>query len=121
MSRQIYDNIDDYIAACQPSVQPILQELREFIKKHAPEASEKISWSMPTFYLSGNLIHFAAAKKHIGLYPGASGIENFIADFEKLGLKYSKGAVQFPLGKPLPWELIQRIVEFRVKENRGNS
>ena len=117
MSRPIYENIDAYIASCEPNVQPLLQELRSFIRKHAPEASEKISWAMPTFFLNGNLIHFAAQKKHIGIYPGPSGIEAFTADFEKLGLKYSKGAVQFPFNKPLPWDLIQSIVEYRVNEN----
>ena len=78
---------------------------------------KKISDSMPCFYLNGNLVYFTAQKNHIGFYPCASGIANFTADFETLGLKYSKGAVRFPLDKPLPWELIQRIVEFRVKEN----
>ncbi len=117
MSRPIYENIDEYIASCEPAVQSKLQELRNFIKKFAPEASEKISWAMPTFFLNGNLVHFAAQKKHIGLYPGPSGIEAFTADFERLGLKYSKGAVQFPIDKPLPWDLIQSIVEHRVNEN----
>ncbi len=117
MPRPTYDTIDAYIATCTPPVQAILQELRSFIHKYAPEATEKISWAMPTFFLNGNLIHFMAYKKHIGLYPGASGIENFAAEFVALGLKYSKGAVQFPIDKPLPWDLIQRIVAFRVKEN----
>lgn len=112
-----YNNIYEYIAASEPSVQPILLELRAFIKVHAPDADEKISYSMPCFYQNGNLVYFAAQKKHIGFYPCASGIANFTEDFERLGLKHSKGAVQFPLNKPLPWELIQRIVEFRVMEN----
>jgi len=117
MPKPDYNTIDEYIATCEPSVQPVLRELRVFIKSHAPEAIEKISYSMPCFYQNGNLVYFAAQKKHIGFYPCASGIAGFTADFEALGLKYSKGAVQFPLDKPLPWELIQRIVEFRVKEN----
>ncbi len=115
------NGIDEYIRTCDPEVRAILQELREFIKQHAPQATEKISWSMPTFYQKGNLVHFMAHKKHIGFYPGASGIEHFIPDFDELGLKYSKGAVQFPLGKPLPWDLIRRIVIFRVKENSDQS
>ncbi len=117
MPRPAYSNIDEYIGSSESSVQPILQEIREFIKKLAPDAKEKISWSMPTFYLNGNLIHFMAHKKHIGIYPGVSGIENFINDFEERGFKYSKGAVQFPLDKPIPWDLLQRIVEFRIKES----
>ncbi len=112
-----YNTIDEYINICEPSVQSVLRELREFIKMHAPNATEKISWSMPTFYLNGNLIHFAAQKKHIGLYPGASGIEHFSSDFDALGLKYSKGAVQLPIGQLLPWELIGKLVDFRVMEN----
>lgn len=112
-----YTNIDEYIDACVPAVQPVLRELRAFIKNHAPDATEKISYSMPCFYQNGNLVYFAAQKKHIGFYPCASGIANFTADFEALGLKYSKGAVRFPLDAPLPWELIARIVEFRVREN----
>lgn len=123
MARTVYSNIDEYIASCEPGIQPTLRELRNFIKELVPQATEKISWGMPTFYLNGNLVHFALHKNHIGFYPGASGIEAFISDFEKLKYKYSKGAVQFPLGRPLPWDLIQRIVEFRVNENTesGNA
>lgn len=121
MSRSTYNNIDDYIMDCQPTVQTNLQELRAFIKQHAPNATEKISWSMPTFYLNGNLVHFAAFKNHIGFYPGASGIERFIEDFDIQGFKYSKGAVQFPIDKPLPWVLIEKIVNFRVNENLNKN
>lgn len=117
MPKPDYNTIDEYILTCNPAVQPILRELRAFIKEYAPAATEKISYAMPCFYLNGNLVYFAAAKKHIGFYPCASGIEHFTADFDAKGLKYSKGAVQFPLDKPLPWELIRRVVEFRVKEN----
>ncbi len=112
-----FKTIDEYIETCAQEVRPILKELREHIKLHAPDAAEKISWSMPTFYQNGNLIHFMAHKKHIGLYPGVSGIENFKEEIERAGYKYSKGAVQFPLDKPMPYEFIARIVEFRVKEN----
>lgn len=121
MPRPEYANIDEYIATCEPSVQNILKDLRSFIKKYAPEATEKISWAMPTFFYHGNLVHFMAHKKHIGFYPGANGIEQFITDFDAAGYKYSKGAVQFPIDKPLPWDLIQRIVEFRVGENKGKA
>jgi len=112
-----YSTIDEYISACDPSVRPVLKGLRDFIKKLIPDAAERISYSMPCFYLNGNLVYFAARKRHIGFYPCAGGIANFTEDFGTLGLKYSKGAVQFPLNKPLPWELIRRIVEFRVREN----
>ncbi len=117
MSKPAYETIDEYIVSCEPDVQAILWEFRDFIRKLVPKASEKISWSMPTFYQNGNLVHFFAHKKHIGFYPGASCIERFSSDFDVLGLKYSKGAVQFPLNKPLPWDLIGRIVAFRAEEN----
>ncbi len=109
--------IDAYIAACDAPIQPVLHELRALIQECAPEASEKISYGMPTFYLNGNLIHFAAQKHHIGLYPAPSGIAYFAKEFDRLGLKYSKGAVQFPKNKPLPAGLIREIVRYRVEEN----
>lgn len=108
-------SIDEYIALYPSDVQLKLQELRQVIHDAAPEATEKISWQMPTFYLHGNLIHFAAYKKHIGLYPGDEGIEAFAGEFADF--KRSKGAVQFPLDKPLPADLIRRIVVFRVAAN----
>ncbi len=111
-----YTSIEGYIATCDSSIQPVLQELRALIRQHAPNATEKIAWSMPTFYQKKNLIHFFAHKKHIGLYPGASGIEQFREEFDAMGLKYSKGAVQLPYQKPMPWELIGRIVDFRVEQ-----
>lgn len=111
------NSIDEYISTCDVAVQAVLRELRQVIKSQAPEAMEKISYGMPTFYLNGNLVHFAAQKRHIGFYPTPSAIEKFREDFEAYGFKYSKGAVQFPIGKVLPWELIERIVRFRVMEN----
>ncbi len=112
-----YATIDEYILTCEEPIQNILQELRLFIKQQAPAATEKISWSMPTFYFNGNLVHFMAHKKHIGFYPGTKAIEHFANEFEAMGLKRSKGAVQFPIDKPLPLDLIKRIVNFRVSEN----
>ena len=107
--------IDDYIALFPSEIQIRLKSLRKVIRDAAPEAGEKISWRMPTFTLNGNLVHFAAHKNHIGFYPGASGIEVFK---EKLSeYKSSKGAVQFPNSKPLPYDLIKEIVTFRVTEN----
>ena len=110
-----FESIDEYIANFPPNVQEILITLRKVIKESAPYAKEKISWQMPTFVLHGNLVHFAAHKKHIGLYPGASGIEVFKNKLSEY--KSSKGAVQFPIEKPLPYELISEIVRFRVAEN----
>ncbi|MBP1995744.1 iron chaperone [Paenibacillus eucommiae] len=110
-----YASIDAYILEFPPEVQEILQTLRTAIQKAAPEAKEKISYQMPTFELSGNLVHFAAYKNHIGFYPGAGGIEAFKQELSVY--KGAKGSVQFPLGKPLPYELISRIVAFRVAQN----
>jgi uncharacterized protein YdhG (YjbR/CyaY superfamily) len=109
------NTIDEYILQFPPEVQEKLNTLRSVIKESAPEATEKMSWQMPTFALHGNLVHFAAYKKHIGFYPGASGIEKFNHEFSEY--KSSKGAVQFPLDKPMPYELIRNIVKFRVAEN----
>lgn len=107
--------VDEYILQCPLEVQEILEALRKVIKESAPDAQEKISWQMPTYVLHGNLVHFAAHKKHIGFYPGPSGIEVFKNELSEY--KSSKGAVQFPIGKPMPYELISRIVKFRVAEN----
>ncbi len=108
-------NIDEYISGFPEAIQKKLLEIRMIIGNAAPEASEKISWAMPTFYLNGNLVHFAAHKHHIGFYPGAAGIETFSEDIA--GYKNSKGAVQFQFDKELPVELITKIVKFRVKQN----
>jgi uncharacterized protein YdhG (YjbR/CyaY superfamily) len=107
--------IDEYIAGFPSEIQALLQEIRMTIREAAPEAEEAISYQMPTFRLHGNLVHFAAFKKHIGFYPAPTGIDEFKA--ELAAYKGSKGAVQFPLDKPMPLDLIRRIVQFRVKEN----
>jgi uncharacterized protein YdhG (YjbR/CyaY superfamily) len=107
--------IDEYIAVFPEDIQGELQKLRTVIHTAAPDATEKISYQMPTFYLNGNLVHFAALKNHIGFYPTPSGIENFKEELKSY--KSSKGAVQFPLDQPLPLDLIARIVQFRVTEN----
>ena len=109
------DPIDEYISAFPPEVQERMHTLKKVIKEAAPDATEKISWQMPTFVLHGNLVHFAGFKKHIGFYPGASGIEAF--QHELTGYKWATGSVQFPLDKPLPYDLVTRIVKFRVTEN----
>jgi uncharacterized protein YdhG (YjbR/CyaY superfamily) len=114
-----FSSIDEYIATFPESIQKILQELRATIKAAAPEATEKISYQMPTFYLKGNLVHFAAFKKHIGFYPAPRGIEAFKDELSEY--EGSKGTVRFPIDKPLPLELISRIVKFRVAENLENA
>jgi uncharacterized protein YdhG (YjbR/CyaY superfamily) len=95
-------------------VQARLRKIRATIRRGAPEAVEKISYGMPTFYLHRNLVHFAAFDHHIGFYPTPSGIARFLVELE--GYKSSKGAVQFPHSEPLPLALIAQIVEFRVAE-----
>ena len=114
-SRRQFKNIDDYIATFPKNVQRKLKELRNAIKESAPEAEEAISYGMPAFKLNGNLVWFAAYKKHIGFYPTHSGILAFEA---KLSIyKHSKGAVQFPIDDPIPLDIVRGIVRFRVKEN----
>lgn len=115
MEKITYQSIDEYISQFSPEVQEILQTLRRVIKESAPDAKEKISYQMPTFDLHGNLVHFAAFTKHIGFYPTPSGIATF--QHELSPYKSAKGSVQFPIDKPLPYDLIRRIVEFRVAQN----
>jgi uncharacterized protein YdhG (YjbR/CyaY superfamily) len=110
-----FTNIDEYIKTFPTDIQEKLTKIREIIRKAAPEATEAISYQMPTFKLHGNLVHFAAFKNHIGFYPIPSGIEAFKE--ELAAYPTSKGAIQFPHNKPVPWDLIKRIVEFRVAEN----
>ena len=108
-------SIDEYILQFPLEIQEILEKIRKVIKESAPEATEKISYGMPTFVLHGNLVHFAAFKNHIGLYPTPSGIEAFKQELAEY--KGAKGSVQFPLKKPIPYELISEIVKFRIAEN----
>lgn len=110
-----FTTIDEYIAQFPPEVQENLQQLRSVIQEAAPEATEKISYQMPAFYLKGSLVYFAAFKHHIGFYPAPRGIEAFKEELSQY--KGAKGSVQFPLNKPLPLDLISRIVKFRVAEN----
>ncbi len=112
--RQI-TTIDEYIAAFPKEVQVVLKQLRTVITKSAPLAEEAIRYGIPTFRLNGNLVHFAAFKNHIGFYPTPSAIRAF--EYELSPYKQTKGAVQFPKGTPVPFDLIRRMVLFRVKEN----
>ena len=112
-------SIDDYVQTFPIETQKKLQSIRKLIRKLAPEAEEKISYQIPTFYLNGNLVHFAAFKSHIGFYPTPSGISSFEKELSKY--KQGKGSVQFPLDQPIPMDLIRRIVEFRLEKNRKKA
>ena len=106
-------DIDEYIARFPADVQKILNSIRQTIRKAAPGATEAISYQIPTFKINGkNVIHFAAFKNHIGLYPAPRGVDEF-AELSNYG--GGKGTVQFPLDKPIPYELIARIVKFKTK------
>ncbi len=110
-----FTSIDEYIATFPKDIQKKLEEMRATIKAAAPEAEEKISYQMPTFFLNGNLVHFAAHTNHIGFYPTPSGIEAFKKELSIY--EGAKGSVQFPLEKPLPLKLVSKIVKYRVAEN----
>lgn len=110
-----FKTTDEYILQFPLEIQEILNTLRKVIQDAAPDAKEKISYNMPAFVLHGNLVYFAAYKNHIGFYPTSSGIHAFQDEIK--GYKSSKGAVQFPLDKALPYKLISKIVKFRVDEN----
>ena len=107
--------IDEYIADFPRDVQPLLEKVRAAIKKAAPDATEAISYEIPTFKQEGNLIHFAGYDHHIGLYPGSRPIEAFKDELTKY--KTSKGTIQLPLDKPIPVGLITKITKFCVKRN----
>lgn len=111
-------SIDDYIAGFPPETLRALMQVRALIRELAPDATETISYAIPTFDLNGrHLVHFAGYAKHIGFYPIPSGIEAFKEELAPY--KQGRGSVQFPLDKPMPMDLIRRIVEFRVAENRA--
>jgi uncharacterized protein YdhG (YjbR/CyaY superfamily) len=109
-----FKTVDEYISAFPPSAKKILQDVRKTIHEAAPQAEDVISYNMPAAKLNGILVYYAAYEKHIGFYPTGSGIEAFknkLADY-----KFSKGAIQFPIDQPMPFDLITKIVRFRVKE-----
>ncbi|OHT44876.1 iron chaperone [Flavobacterium tructae] len=109
------ENIDEYIGSFPNDVQEILERIRMTIQNAAPDAKEKISYSMPAFEQNGIVVYFAAFKNHIGLYALPSGHDAFKEELSKY--KSGKGSVQFPLNQPMPYDLITEIVKFRVKEN----
>lgn len=107
--------IDEYIALFPADIQEKLQKMRATVREAAPEAKEAIKYGMPTFVGRGNIVHFAAFKNHIGFYPTPSGIEGFKEELS--GYKGAKGSVQFPLDRPIPYDLVGRIVGFRVQRD----
>ncbi|WP_370567475.1 iron chaperone [Desemzia sp. RIT 804] len=111
--------VEEYIQGFPKEVQEIMQKIRSIVKEEAPEIQEKISYGMPTFSFNGILVHFAAYKKHIGFYPTPSGISKFEEQLKNY--KYAKGSVQFPLSKPIPYDLIRQIVKTRVKDNLNKA
>ena len=119
-SRSTAQTIDEYIAGFPPETQKVLEEMRSLIRAAAPGATETISYAIPTFDLNGrHLVHFAGYAKHVGFYPVPSAMEAFKEELEPY--RSGKGSAQFPLGQPLPTDLIRRIVAFRVAENTGKS
>jgi uncharacterized protein YdhG (YjbR/CyaY superfamily) len=118
MERTASGSIDEYITGFPPEIQARLQEMRAVIREAVPDATESISYAIPTFDLKRkHLVHFAAFKHHIGFYPTASGIAQFARELQPY--KTAKGSVQFPFGQPLPKELIVRMVQFRIAEIAG--
>ncbi|MDP3563299.1 MAG: DUF1801 domain-containing protein [Methanoregula sp.] len=109
-----FNTIGEYIGTFPEDIQRILEKMRQTIRDAAPEAVEAISYQMPTFKLNGNLVHFAAFKRHIGFYPTPSGIEAFKNELSQY--PGAKGSVQFPIDKPIPYDLVKKITLFRVKE-----
>ncbi|KNZ40801.1 hypothetical protein AKG39_15740 [Acetobacterium bakii] len=114
-----FESIDEYINQFPNEIQEKLTQLRETIQSAAPQAQEKISYQMPTFYFHGNLVHFAAYKNHIGFYPTPAGIEKFHKQLT--AYKHAKGSIQFPMDEPLPLDLIAEMVRARIVENERKA
>jgi uncharacterized protein YdhG (YjbR/CyaY superfamily) len=117
--RNRYMTIDEYFSGFPENVQDILNRIRAVIRAAAPDAKEKISYGIPTFYTTENLVHFAAYQHHIGFYPTSSGIEHFHK--ELAGYELSRGTVRFSLDQPIPYDLISRITAFRVKQSQEKA
>ena len=114
-TKKNYTTIDEYISNIPKNIQIILNKLPHVISEAAPEAEEAISYGIPTFKLKGNLVLFAGYKNHIGFYPTPSGIEAFKDELASYEL--SKGTIKFPIDKPISFNLVKKIVGFRVKKN----
>ncbi len=108
-------SVDEFIGSYPAEVQKILQQLRKVIREEAPGATEKIAYGIPTFVFHGNLVHFSAYEKHVGFYPGSAPISAFKGDLK--GYETSKGTIRFPINKPLPYDLIRKIVHTCVERN----
>jgi uncharacterized protein YdhG (YjbR/CyaY superfamily) len=118
--RDQFASIDEYIASFPPDVQQKLREMRAVIRTAAPDAEEAIRYGIPTFRLDGrNLVHFAAFKDHISFFPTSSGVTKFRKELS--AYKLSKGTIQFPLDRPVPYDLVERISRFRAGETRENK
>jgi uncharacterized protein YdhG (YjbR/CyaY superfamily) len=110
-----FKTVDEYIGSFPKSIQDVLEKLRRTIQNAAPEAEEVISYQIPTYKLNGSLVHFAAFKNHIGFYPTPSAIKVFKKELSRY--ETAKGSVKFPMDKPIPFDLVRKIVEYRMKEN----
>lgn len=119
MKMKEHKDINEYISNAPEHVRDSLNQIRKLVKELAPDATEKISYGIPTFYLNGNLLHFAGYEKHIGFYPGSAPIAEFKDDLA--GYVTSKGTVQFPIDKPLPLELIKKITNACIERNRAKA
>lgn len=116
----ITGSIDEYIAGFPPEVQEVLEQMRAIIRSEAPDATETISYAIPTFDVNGrHVVHFAGFARHIGFYPTGRGMDAFKDEFA--GYKTGRGSVQFPLGKPLPVDLIRKVVAHRYAEETGRA
>lgn len=114
-----FKTVDEYLSSLPKEVKALMQKIRETIKEAAPQAEELISYNMPSFNLEGRLVYYAAHTKHIGFYPLTSGIKAFKNELSVY--KGAKGSVQFPFDKPLPLQLIAKIIKFRVEENLAKA
>ena len=117
--RKVFKTIDEYIATFPKNVQTILEELRQAIREYAPEAEEVISYQISAFKLNGILVYFAANKNHIGFYPTSSPMDAFKRELS--GYDVSKGTIRLPINKPIPFDLVKKIVRYRVKQNLGKK
>jgi uncharacterized protein YdhG (YjbR/CyaY superfamily) len=107
--------IDEYIMGFEPDVQKTLNELRRFVKTHAPESIEKISYGMPAFFLNGNLLYFAVFKGHYSVFPGPSGIDEF--EVELAPYRSGKGTLRFKFNEAIPWDILKKVIKYRIEAN----